>query len=83
LRDIVLYEKEDDIVRIVLKILKRTANTIIQKDHIALKWAKKLINENQEEPIETVLDEELRVMILTGQSADLKKRLEKFVKDKR
>lgn len=65
------------------RILKRTANTIIQKDHLALKWAKKLINKNQEEPIETVLDEELRVMILTGQSADLKKRLEKFVKDKR
>ncbi|MFW9821069.1 MAG: enoyl-CoA hydratase/isomerase family protein [Candidatus Thorarchaeota archaeon] len=65
------------------RILKRTANTIIQKDHLALKWAKKLINGNQEEPIETVLDEELRVMILTGQSEDLKKRLEKFVKDKR
>ncbi|MFX0040746.1 MAG: enoyl-CoA hydratase/isomerase family protein [Promethearchaeota archaeon] len=64
------------------RILKRTANTIVQKDHLALKWAKKLINENQGEPIENVLAEELRVMILTGQSADLKRRLEKFVKDK-
>ncbi|MFX0004492.1 MAG: enoyl-CoA hydratase/isomerase family protein [Promethearchaeota archaeon] len=64
------------------RILKRTANTIIQKDHLALKWAKKLINENQGEPIETVLAEELRIMILTGQSADLEKRLEKFVKNK-
>jgi enoyl-CoA hydratase len=64
------------------RILKRTANTIIQKDHQALKWAKKLINENQEVPIENVLAKELRVMILTGQSANLKKRLEKFVNDK-
>jgi enoyl-CoA hydratase len=64
------------------RILKRTANTIVQKDHQALKWAKKLINENQNKPIETVLTEELRVMILTGQSSDLKKRLEKFVKEK-
>lgn len=64
------------------RILKRTANTIVQKDHQALKWAKKLINENQEAPIEKVLVEELRVMILTGQSVDLKKRLEKFVKNK-
>jgi enoyl-CoA hydratase/carnithine racemase len=64
------------------RILKRTANMIVQKDHQALKWAKKLINENQDEPIESVLAEELRVMILTGQSLDLKKRLEKFVKKK-
>ncbi|MFX0021947.1 MAG: enoyl-CoA hydratase/isomerase family protein [Candidatus Hermodarchaeota archaeon] len=64
------------------RILNRTANTIIQKDHLALKWAKNLINENQEEPIETVLDKELQVMILTGRSKDLKHRLEKFVKVK-
>ncbi len=64
------------------RILKRTANTIVQKDHQALKWAKRLINENQEETIENVLAEELRVMILVAQSADLKKRLEKFVKKK-
>ncbi len=64
------------------RILKRTANTIVQKDHLALKWAKKLINENQDASIESVLAKELRVMILTGQSDDLKRRLEKFVKDK-
>ncbi len=64
------------------RILKRTANTIVQKDHVALKWAKKLINENQDDTIESVLAKELRVMISTGQSAELKRRLEKIVKKK-
>ncbi|UCC18545.1 MAG: enoyl-CoA hydratase/isomerase family protein [Promethearchaeota archaeon] len=63
------------------RILKRIANTIVQKDHTAIKLAKKLINENQDEPIESVLSKELQAMILTGQSAELKKRLKKFVKD--
>ena len=62
------------------RILKRTANSLIQKEHSALKWAKKLINEDQDETIESVLAKELRVMILAGQSEELKKRLEKFVK---
>jgi len=64
------------------RILKRTANTITQKDHSALKWAKLLINENQEVPIEAVLAKELRIMLLTSQSAEFKQRLEKFVKEK-
>jgi len=64
------------------RVLKRTANTIVQKDHFVLKWAKKLINENQDDTIESVLAKELRVMIFAGQSVELKKRLEKFVKDK-
>ncbi|MFX1417682.1 MAG: enoyl-CoA hydratase/isomerase family protein [Promethearchaeota archaeon] len=65
------------------RILKRIANTIVQKDHTAIKLAKKLINENQDESIEAVLTKELQAMILTGQSADLKRRLSKFVKDKK
>lgn len=64
------------------RILRRNANSIVQKDHIALKWAKKLINENQDASIESVLAKELRIMILMGQSEELKKRLEKFVKNK-
>ena len=62
------------------RILRRTANTLVQKDHLALKWAKKLINENQDDLIESVLAKELRIMILTGQSEELKRRLENFVK---
>ncbi|MFX0106135.1 MAG: enoyl-CoA hydratase/isomerase family protein, partial [Candidatus Hodarchaeota archaeon] len=64
------------------RVLRRNANSIVQKDHVVLKWAKKLINENQDASIESVLAKELRVMILMGQSEDLKKRLEKFVKEK-
>ena len=64
------------------RILRRIANTVVQKDHYALKWAKKLINENQDAPIESVLAKELRIMILAGQSEELKRRLDKFVKDK-
>jgi len=62
------------------RILKRTANTIAQKEHSVLKWAKKLINENQDDDIESVLAKELRILLLTGQSSELKRRLEKFVK---
>ncbi|MFX1409311.1 MAG: enoyl-CoA hydratase/isomerase family protein [Promethearchaeota archaeon] len=64
------------------RILRKTANSIIQKDHLALKLAKKLINENQDDHIESVLAKELRAMILTGQSEEVRKRLEKFVKEK-
>lgn len=62
------------------RILKRTANSLIQKEHSALKWAKKLINEDQDDNFESVLAKELRVMMLAGQSEELKRRLEKFVK---
>ena len=61
------------------RILKRTANSLIQKEHFALKWAKKLINEDQDDNFESVLAKELRVMILAGQSEELKRRLGKFV----
>jgi enoyl-CoA hydratase/carnithine racemase len=64
------------------RILRRLANKIVQKDHLALKLAKKLINQNQDETIESVLAKELRAMIFTGQSSELKKRLERFVKNK-
>jgi enoyl-CoA hydratase/carnithine racemase len=62
------------------RILKRTANYIAQKEHSVLKWAKKMINENQDITIESALAKELRVMILTGQSEELKRRLQQFVK---
>lgn len=62
------------------RILRRTANSLVQKDHSALKWAKKLINEDQDDNFESVLAKELRVMMLVGQSEELKRRLEKFVK---
>jgi len=62
------------------RILKKTANIIISKDHLALKYAKSFINENQDLSIESVLARESIAMITTGQSEELKKRLEKFIK---
>ncbi|MFX0011369.1 MAG: enoyl-CoA hydratase/isomerase family protein [Candidatus Hermodarchaeota archaeon] len=62
------------------RILKKTANIIESKDHLALKYAKSFINENQDLSMESVLARESKAMITTGQSEELKKRLEKFVK---
>ncbi len=53
---------------------------IVSRGHLALKYTKKLINENQDLSIESVLARESIAMITTGQSEELKKRLEKFVK---
>ncbi len=64
------------------RILKKTANIIESKDHLALKYTKSFINENQDLSIESVLARESIAMITTGQSEELKKRLEKFVKKK-
>jgi len=62
------------------RILKKTANMVVQKDHLALRYTKSFINENQELSFESVLARESIAMITTGQSEELKKRLEKFVK---
>jgi len=62
------------------RILKKAANMIVSKDHLALRYAKSFINENQDLSIESVLARESITMITTGQSAELKKRLEKCVK---
>ncbi len=62
------------------RILKKTANMIVSRGHLALQYTKKFINENQDLSIESVLARESIAMITTGQSEELKKRLEKFVK---
>jgi enoyl-CoA hydratase len=62
------------------RLLKKTANMIVSKDHLALRYAKAFINENQDLSIESVLARESIAMITTGQSEELKKRLAKFVK---
>ncbi|MFX1575473.1 MAG: enoyl-CoA hydratase/isomerase family protein [Promethearchaeota archaeon] len=61
------------------RILKKTANTIVSKDHLALKYTKSFINENQDLSVESVLARETIAMITTGQSTELRKRLERFV----
>jgi enoyl-CoA hydratase len=61
------------------RILKKAANSIVQKSHLALKYAKSLINENQDMDINGVLTRESLAMIMTGKSEEVKKRLAKFV----
>ena len=61
------------------RILKKTANTIVQKSHLALKYTKAYINENQDMEIEGVLGRESVAMIETGNSEELRKRLTNFV----
>ncbi|TFG07816.1 MAG: enoyl-CoA hydratase/isomerase family protein [Promethearchaeota archaeon] len=62
------------------RILKRTANSILQKSPISLRFFKKLLNENDEKDIEGVLDSEVIAIIAAGQSEEGKKRIEKFIK---
>ncbi|MFW9771546.1 MAG: enoyl-CoA hydratase/isomerase family protein [Candidatus Thorarchaeota archaeon] len=62
------------------RILKKTANIIVSKDHLALRYTKSFINENHDLNIEAVLARESIAMITTGQSDELKKRLQKFVR---
>jgi enoyl-CoA hydratase len=61
------------------RILKKTANSIVQKDHLALRLTKQFINENQDIDIEGVLGRESVAMITTGQSEGLREKLKKFV----
>jgi enoyl-CoA hydratase len=62
------------------RILIKTANTIIQKGHLALKYTKTYLNENQDLDLEGVLARESVAMIETSQTDTLKERLSKFVK---
>ena len=61
------------------RILKKTANSIVQKDHLAIRLTKQFINENQDIDIEGVLGRESVAMITTGQSERLREKLKKFV----
>lgn len=62
------------------RVLNRYENSIIQKDHIGLRLTKKLLNENRERDNKAVLEKELMGMITTGQSEEVRRRIEMFVK---
>ncbi|MEJ2294588.1 MAG: enoyl-CoA hydratase/isomerase family protein [Candidatus Lokiarchaeota archaeon] len=62
------------------RTLNKTANIIVSKDKLALKYAKSFINENQDLSIESVLARESIAMIMTGKSENLRDRLGKFVR---
>lgn len=60
------------------RLLKKTANKIVQSGHLALRYTKSYINENQDMNIEGVLTRESLAMIMTGRSEEIKKRLNRF-----
>jgi enoyl-CoA hydratase len=59
--------------------LERIAQKILNKEAHAIKIAKKLINENQDMDIETVLEKELIALIACSLSDGFKKRLMAFI----
>jgi len=62
------------------RVLKRYANSIVQKDHLGLRLTKKLLNENRDGTDEAVLARELIAMMTTGQSEEVRRRINMFVK---
>ena len=62
------------------RVLKRTANSLLQKSHLALRIAKRLLNENIDKDMDGVLDSEMLAIMETGQSEEGKRRIGKFVK---
>ena len=57
-----------------------TAAVIAKKSHLALRSAKKLVQDNQDADIATVLDREMEGMTVTGQSDECIKRITAFLK---
>ncbi len=64
------------------RILKKMANSIVQKSHLALQYTKKLVTENQDLPLDAVLDSEALAMIETGRSEEARKRITKFATER-
>ncbi|MBA7706785.1 Crotonyl-CoA hydratase [subsurface metagenome] len=64
------------------RILRKTANSIVQKDHLALRITKKLLNENQDKNLEATLDSESIAMLETAQSEGVKRRITQFATEK-
>lgn len=60
------------------QFIGETAQTIVNKSPLALRLAKKLIQENQDADISTVLDSEMEGMIATGQSEECIQRIKAF-----
>jgi len=61
------------------RTLNRYANMIVQKDHLGIRLTKQMLNENRDADVESVLDRELIGMIKTGQSEEVRKRIERFI----
>jgi enoyl-CoA hydratase/carnithine racemase len=65
------------------QFLDETATAIVQKSSFAIRFAKKLVHDNQDADISSVLDREMEGMIATGQSEECIQRITAFVQKKR
>jgi len=64
------------------QFINKSAEEIVKKSPLALRLAKKLIHENQDVDIPTVLDRETEAMIATGQSDECVQRIKAFFEKK-
>jgi len=64
------------------RFLDATAQVIVRKGRLALRLAKKLIRENQDADVSTVLERELEGMIETGRCDDCVQRIKAFFEKK-
>lgn len=65
------------------QFLDETAASIVKKSPLVLRLAKKVVKDNQDADIASVLDREMEAMIATGKSDETMKRIKAFVEKKR
>lgn len=61
------------------EVLENLAEQIVEKDTLALKYAKQLINEGAEKTVDEVLYKEKRIMMITAQSEEAIQRVKAFL----
>lgn len=73
-----IVEPED-----LMKELDRIAKKIVEKEPLSLRFAKKLINENQDTDINTALETEFSAMMICGLSEGFGERLKAFAEKRK
>ena len=64
------------------KFIEETAAELVKKSPLALRLAKKVVQENLDADISAVLDREMKAMIVTGQSDECVQRIRAFFEKK-
>ena len=64
------------------RFMDETAATLVKKSPLALRLAKKLVRDNQDADISTVLEREMDGMMITGQSDECMQRIKAFFEKK-
>jgi enoyl-CoA hydratase/carnithine racemase len=77
---IVFHVAED--IDALHRFMDETAATLVKKSPLALRLAKKLVRDNQDADISTVLEREMEGMMITGQSDECLQRIKAFFEKK-